>query len=535
MIRRRAWTLAAPAVLCLTAAAPRAAAADLGPPKDLDAVVGRSMREFEVPGLALAVVQDGKPVVLRGYGVRTLGSAEPVDASTLFAIASNTKAFTAAALAILVDEGKLSWDDPVTQHLTSFQLYDPYVTREMTVRDLLTHRSGLGLGAGDLLFWPETTYGRDDIVARLRFVKPATSFRSRYAYDNCLYLVAGQIIPAVTGRSWDDFVEERILAPLGMSSSNTSITALPRDGNVATPHARAEGRVQAIQYANIDNVGPAGAINSNVSDMAKWVAAQLAHGLYRDAQGQERRLFSEAASREMWSAQTILPIDEPRRGLESLRPNFAAYGLGFSLRDYRGRKLVGHSGGLGGMVSRVQMVPDLKLGIVVLTNQESVGAYWAVVYHVLDHYLGVPPTDWVSAFRAADRDEASKAEDAVKAKSASRVTDSHPSLPLEKYAGRYRDAWYGDVTLAKEGDRLVLRFGHSPGLVGDLEHWQFDTFVARWRDRSLNADAFVTFAFKPDGGIDQVKMAPVSPLTDFSFDFQDLLLTPVGEAPKPGR
>ena len=253
------------------------------PPPDLDAHTARVLKEFEVPGLAIAIVKDGKVVLTKGYGVRKLGDPTPVDEHTLFGIASNTKAFTGAALAILVDEGKLSWDDPVTKHLPQFQMYDPYVTREMTIRDLLTHRSGLGLGAGDLMFWPQTTFTRDEIVHNLRYIKPASSFRSRYAYDNILYLVAGQIIPAITGKSWDDFVKERIFVPLGMTESNTSAKAIKPGVNAVSPHTKIEGKLTPIPFNDLDNTAPAGAINSNVVDMAKWVVVQLDKGLIRNS------------------------------------------------------------------------------------------------------------------------------------------------------------------------------------------------------------------------------------------------------------
>src|SRR5262245_21797317 len=513
---------------CLILLASAQGLAQTEPPPDLDAYVARALNEFEVPGLAVAVVKDGKVALAKGYGVRKLGEPAPVDEQTLFGIASNTKAFTAAALAILVDEGKISWDDPVTKHLPGFQMYDPYVTREMTVRDLLTHRSGLGLGAGDLMFFPPTAFTREEIVARLRYIKSATSFRSKYAYDNVLYLVAGQVVAAVSGKSWDDFIKERIFAPLGMTASNTSVKDLRPGGNFVSPHQKVEGRLQPVPYMNIDNTAPAGAINSNVAEMAKWVIVQLDEGAIHSGQnGEDRRLFSRRLSREMWSAQTPIAVGDPPPQLSALRANFSAYGLGWGLSDYRGHKVVSHSGGLAGMVSRVRMIPDLKLGIVVLTNQEAGGEMEAISYHIIDTYLNAPATDWIGAFRSLAEQQLAQAKEAEKKQSASRNAESRPSAPLAKYAGSYRDAWYGEVTIALEAGKLVLRFGHTPGLVGDLEPWQYDTFVARWRDRSLNADAFVTFALKPDGGIDQMKMVPVSPLTDFSFDFQDLLFTPV--------
>lgn len=513
--------------ICLILFARAQVLAQTETPSDLDAYVARALKEFEVPGLAIAIVKDGRIVLTKGYGVRELGKSAPVDEQTLFGIASNTKAFTAAALAILVDEGRISWDDPVTKHLPGFQMYDPYVTREMTVRDLLTHRSGLGLGAGDLMFFPPTTFTREEIVARLRYIKPATSFRSRYAYDNVLYLVAGQVVAAVSGKSWDDFIKERIFAPLGMTASNTSVKDLRPGGNFVSPHQKVEGRLQPVPYMNIDNTAPAGAINSNVAEMARWVMAQLGEGAINNGQNGARRLFSQRQSREMWSAQTPIAVGNPPPALSALRANFSAYGLGWGLSDYRGHKVVSHSGGLAGMVSRVRLIPDMKLGIVVLTNQEAGGAMEAIAYHIIDHYLNAPSTDWISAFRGVAEQQLAQAREVEKKQGSARNVESKPSLPLAKYAGRYKDAWYGETAIALEEGKLVLRFSRTPGLVGDLEHWQYDTFVARWRDRSLNADAFVTFALKPDGGIERMKMVPVSPLTDFSFDFQDLLFTPV--------
>jgi CubicO group peptidase (beta-lactamase class C family) len=495
-------------------------------PPDLDAYVARALKEFEIPGLAIAVVKDGKIALVKGYGARKFGEPAPVDERTLFGIASNTKAFTAAALAILVDEGKIGWDDPVIKHLPGFQMYDSYVTREMTVRDLLTHRSGLGLGAGDLMFFPPTTFTREEIIARLRYIKPATSFRSKYAYDNVLYLVAGQVVAAVSGKSWDDFIKERIFTPLGMTASNTSVRDLRPGGNFVSPHQKVEGRLQPVPYMNIDNTAPAGAINSNVAEMAKWVLAQLDEGAINDGQNGNRRLFSQRQSREMWSAQTPIPTGNPPPQLSALRSNFSAYGLGWGLNDYRGYKVVSHSGGLLGMVSRVRIIPDLKLGIVVLTNQEAGGAMEAISLHIIDHYMKAPATDWIGGFRSLTEQRMAQAKEVEKSHSSMRNAESKPSLAPAKYAGRYNDAWYGDVTIALEEGKLVLRFSRTPGLVGDLEHWQYDTFIARWRDRTLNADAFVTFALKPDGGVERMKMVPVSPLTDFSFDFQDLLFTP---------
>jgi CubicO group peptidase (beta-lactamase class C family) len=492
------------------------------PPPDLDAYVARVMKTLGVPGLSVAIIKDGKVVLAKGYGVRKLGDAIPVGADTLFGIGSNTKAFTTAALATLVDAGKISWDDPVYQRLPGFQMFDPYVSHEMTIRDLLTHRSGMGLGEGDLLFWPPSTYTRADIIYRLRFMKPASSFRSHYAYDNLLYMTAGQIIPAVTGTSWDDYVREHIFTPLGMTNTNTSTAAYKPGGDYAWPHSKVDGKLQVVPFQNLDNVGPAGSINSSAVDMAKWVTVQLARGKIPN---KDSRLFSEARSREMWSPQTILPTREPNGPLAALHANFAAYGLGWALRDYHGRKLVAHTGGVSGFVSRVMLVPEENLGVVILTNAEEGGAFDSILFHVLDHYLALQPADWIAAFKATDEADQKEAEEVIKKQNAGRAADSKPSLPLEKYSGVYTDPWYGPITIRIENGKLIFTMDHTPGAVADLQHWQYDTFKAHWRERTIE-DAFVTFALNPDGSLHHFTMVAVSPLADFSFDYQDLYFTP---------
>jgi CubicO group peptidase (beta-lactamase class C family) len=510
----------------LAAQRPPAPAPAPAVPRDLDAYVARVMKDFEVPGIALAVVKDGRVLLARGYGVRTLTNPAPVDERTLFGIASNTKAFTATALGILVEEGKLQWDAPVINYLPWFAMYDPFVTRELTIRDLLVHRSGLGLGAGDLLWWPTSTYDRKEIARRLRYIKPATSFRTAYAYDNVLYSVAGEVIEAVSGQTWEDFVSSRILARVGLPGRRVrhSAAAGGGGGNIATPHAAVDGRVRPISPFGSDNVNPAGGINASATDIAKWMIVQLDSGRL----GEGPRLFSPRTARELWSIVTPLRPGTPPPELAALRANFAGYALGFFVRDYRGQKMVWHTGGLPGYVSRISMIPDQKLGIAVLTNQESGEAFEAISWRLLDHFLGAPPplTDWATAYRTLKLRGDSTVAAEERTAAAARDTASRPSLPLAKYAGTYRDAWYGDISIALENGKLVMRFSHSPSLTGDLEHFQYDTFIARWRDRELRADAYVSFALKPDGSIDQVKLAAVSPATDFSFDFQDLLLVP---------
>lgn len=487
-------------------------------PGDLDAYVARALKTFEVPGIAVAIVKDGKVVVAKGYGVKKRGEAAPVDENTLFGIGSNTKAFTTAVLATLVDEGKIKWDDPVYQYLPGFQMFDPYVSHEMTIRDLITHRSGLGLGAGDLLFWPPTTFTRDEIVYKLRFMKPVTSFRSSFAYDNLLYIAAGQIIEYVTGKSWEENISERILQPLGMKTTNLSNQAFKPGDNYAWPHSTIGGQpLRAIDFIPMDNAAPAGSINSSVVEMAKWMLLQLNHGKFTDRSGQ---LFSEANSWEMWSAQTILPLGKDTGPLAVLRSKFAAYGLGWRLQDYHGRKLVGHTGGVAGFVSRVMLVPEENLGVVVLTNSET-RAMETILYHVLDAYFGLPQTDWIAAFKAVKEKATKEAEEVMKKAADARTADAKPSLPLGKYAGVYTDAWYGPATMRIENGKLVFSLDHTPKAVGDVEHWRYDTFKVTWRDRLIE-DAFLTFALNAEGEIDHMTVKAVSPLADFSFDYQDL-------------
>ena len=496
--------------------------------QDFGAYVDSARKQFDVPGIAVAIVKDGQVVLEQGFGVRELGRTEPVDARTLFAIASNTKAFTAAALQVLAEEGKLHMDDRVIDHLPWFQMSDPYVTREMRIRDLLAHRSGLGLGAGDLLYWPPTSYSTREVVERLRHVPLATSFRSAYAYDNILFAVATLVIEQVSGQRYADFIRDRIFKPVGMDESLVDMTYLKPGMNVAVGHAQFNfSKLKPVPpMAWLNNPG-AGGIYASVHDMAKWMNVQLAGGLLPDGE----RLFSEDSHKQMWSMLTPMKISEPPvPELNESRPNFAGYGEGWFLSDYRGQRLVWHTGGWPGMVSRVTLVPELKLGIVVLTNQESGAAFNAVTYRVLDAYRGKDKKDWVAAYAAAVKKSEGNADDSWKKHEAARDKGSKPSLALADYAGTYRDPWYGDIVVGKEGGKLRLRFARTAQLAGTMEAWQHDTFIVRWDDRSLNADAFVTYTLDADGKVREVRMQPVSPLTDFSFDFQDLRLVPVTDA-----
>ena len=489
----------------------------------LDAYAQRALEAFDVPGAAIAVVKDGAVVFSRGYGVRSLASPAPVDPETLFAIASCSKAFTTAALAILVDEGKISWDDRVIDHLPQFRLHDPWVTREITIRDLVTHRSGFRSGGGDLL-WLRSTYSRRELIERLRFLKPVRSFRSRYAYSNVMVVVAGQIIPAATGKSWDAFVAERIFAPLGMAHANSSITKRAPDGNWAVPHVFMDSEVRPIESENVDTLGPAGAINASVSELSNWLLVQLGRGKLG-----ETRIFSERQSKEMWSPQTTIGIGNPLRPLRALKPTWYAYGLGWRLKDYKGQRMVYHGGGLAGMTSFTTLIPEESLGIAILTNHET-SFQSSLTYWILDAYLDdAPPTDWIAARQEAGKILNRRFHARMDALVAARVEGTSPSLSLDSYAGTFNDALYGNVTVAASGGQLVMRFSKSPSFHGPLEHWNHDTFVARWGHHS-NADAFVTFSLGADGSVDAMELRAFSPAADSAYDYEDLFFRPVRES-----
>lgn len=497
--------------------------------QDFDAYVEQARETFQVPGIAVAIVKDGQVVLERGYGLRELGKPEKVDARTLFAIASNTKAFTSASIAMLADQGKLNLDDRVIDHLPWLRMSDPYITHELRIRDLLAHRSGLSLGAGDLLYWPTTTYSNKEVAQRLKDVPIKGGFRYQYAYDNILFGVAQLVIEQASGMDYRQFLQERFFKPLGMDDTVYNSDDLKPGDDVATGHAKADFKdLQPAPRMTWSNVGGAGGIYSSVHDLSKWVRAQLDGGVIAGQGDQATRLFSAERQAEMWTMLTPIPVKQPAvPELAATQPNYFGYGQGWMLSDYRGRKLVWHTGGWPGMVSRITLVPQEKLGIIVLTNQEVGAAFNAVTMRALDAYLGAPMTDWNAAYAKAVAKSQGDADESWNKHLAARDPKARPSLPLARYAQTYRDPWYGDIVIAQENGKLVIRFSRTPQLVGELSPWQHETFVVRWRERWLNADAFLTFQLDADGRITGAAMAPISPLTDFSFDFQDLALKPV--------
>ena len=495
------WAAGANAQTATPAAADRAMPAQLD---DFPAYVDAARKTFDVPGIAVAIVKDGKVVLEQGFGVREIGKPEKVDARTLFAIASNTKAFTAASLQMLAEEGKLKMDDRVIDHLPWFQMSDPYVTREMRIRDLLAHRSGLSLGAGDLLYWPPTSYTTREVVERLRNVPLTNSFRSAYAYDNILFAVATLVIEQASGQSYADFLRDRIFKPVGMDQTLVDKNDLKPGMDVAMGHAKFDFKdlkpVPPMAWSN--NPG-AGGIYASVHDLAKWMNVQLAGGaLPVGSDGRAGRLFTQASQDQMWSMLTPIKITTPMvPELVPTKPNFYGYGEGWFLSDYQGERLVWHTGGWPGMVSRVTLVPGQHLGVVVLTNQESGPAFNAVTLRVLDAYLNHPKTDWVAAYDKAVKKAEGDADTSWQEHQKARDGASKPSLPLAGYAGTFRDRWYGDVVVSQENGKLRLRFAKTAQLVGTMTYWQHDSFIVRWDDRSLNADAFVSYALDADGKV----------------------------------
>lgn len=492
----------------------------------LDDTVARFMREFEIPGLGIGVVLPDRPPLMRGYGVRTLGQTARVDANTGFAIASNSKAFLAACLALLVDEGKLAWEDRVVKHLPEFAMSDPATTAMMTVRDLLVHRSGLPLGAGDLMQFPKTDHTREEILRALRYFSPASGFRAGYAYDNILYIVAGMLLERVAGLDWDSFVTKRIFEPLGMSDAVSNPT-LVRGSNRAGRHARlgpptrGMGRLESIASDESALLGPAGGINVSVAGVMPWLAVQLSRGLLPDG----RRLWSEAQAAQMWLPRTIIASGPGPTAAMPQQSVMQGYALGWGVSDYRGHRMLSHAGGLAGQVTRTTLMPEQGIGLVVFSNSEEGEAISGLRYALLDQLLGLPLFDWSTAMKQSQ----ARAQEQVLALVGNgdfAAPAGVPSLPLQRYVGRYRDPWYGDIVIAQRRGQLTIDFTRTPAFKSALEPFGADVFRTRF-PRGAGEDAVVTVAVA-NGGVTGITMRALSPLADFSFDFHHLRFAPVG-------
>jgi len=499
----------------------------------LDAYLEKVRTDWGIPGIAVGIVKDDSLIYAKGFGVKEAGKPDPVDPRTLFAIGSNTKSFTATAAAMLVDEGKLEWNDKVTDRLPGFQMYDPWVTREMTVLDLLVHHSGLGLGEGDLLFVPRTNLSRAESVHRLRFLKPATSFRSGYAYDNVLYMVAGQMIESISGETWEHFTAEHLLKPAGMLHSTSDEAARFADPDRAYPHARVDGVMRGIGDQQVlnerDELGrngaPAGGLTVSASDFARWIRIQLDGG---KIPGSDKHLFSKASRDMMWTPVTIIPIHPAPAPIAATTPSFNLYALGWDVRDYRGTKILEHGGAVFGFQTAIVLIPSKKVGFSIEINSEDGEIILGLMYELLDHYLGAPFEDWPARFIAFKKTKIAAALKALHQQTA-KPAKVGPSLPLARYAGIYHDPWYGNIEVAVNGGKLTIDFKSTPRMSGTLEHWQYDTFKTDFTDKTIEP-AYVTFNLDANGNVERVTMKAVSPLADFSYDYHDLLFKPVGHS-----
>jgi CubicO group peptidase (beta-lactamase class C family) len=468
----------------------------------LDAYVEAALADWEVPGLALAVVQGDSVLYARGYGVTRLGGDEAVDPHTLFAIASTTKAFTTASLAMLVDEGKVDWDDPVTRHLPTFALADPYVSRQLTVRDLLTHRAGAARLDN---LWIASPFDRGEILRRVRHLPQADGFRERYGYNNLLYIAAGELVAAASGMSWDTFLEERIFGPLGMERSTSRAAVVEARGNAAHSHTSVDGRVQAIPRRDYDAIGGAGAVWSSASDMARWMRLHLNRGTFEG-----ERLLEAARFDELQAPHTSIALDSVAARLHPTN-HFLSYALGWRVQDLHGQKLVQHSGSINYTRTQLTLVPAEGLGVVAMANLSSSNLQLALTHWILDALAGREPADWSALYLELSERSRASSETQEEELEAARLEGVGPSLPLDGYAGRYADDLFGEVHLSVEdatepdetggspsGATLVLRY--SDEYVADLEPWHQDLFRATWR-RPGAGRTFVRFTLDPRGRV----------------------------------
>ena len=484
---------------------------------EIDALVEKAMKEFNVAGVAVAVVKDGKIIHEKGYGVKSVDSKQPVNEHTDFQIASNSKAFTTVALAILVEEGKLAWKDSVKKYLPEFKMYNDYVTENFSIEDLLTHRSGLGGGAGDLMsFPPVSDFTIKDRLTAFQYFKPASAFRAEYAYDNQLYLIAGELIARVSGMGWEKFVQTRIFEPLEMNYSAPSYAAIKDKNNVAAPHLAEAGKIKTISMFPDQINGAAGGIFSNVADLSKWMLAHLNKGKYGN--NSDKHLFTEKSQKEMWRIYTVEDVNPDPR----YNSHFSGYGLGWELSDIKGNLSVSHTGILPGMYSIITMIPDQRLGIVILTNTGTVGGrvHDAVSRTIIDRYLGLSDFDWIEKY-SKEFQSLQNTGDSVKKKVWETIAAAK-NTPVKKddLIGMYEDKWFGKVEVFLKGDQLWIRSLRSPTLNGALQFYKANTFAVKWEYQDSYADAFVLFTLDEEGKANSIKMKGIIPRR--SFDFQDL-------------
>ena len=470
-------------------------------PKNFDTWVESSRQDWKIPGMAVGIVKDGEVVYAKGFGEKRLGSGEKVDANTIFSIASVSKNMTAAALAILVDEGKIGWGDKITKHIPWFQLKDPWVTQEITIRDALIHRVGLGRKLGNRLQYM-TNSSRDSVLYHMRYMELEKPFRSSFVYNNVMYSLAGQIIEYADGRTWDDFLKERLFVPLEMNSASTSITQIKANDNQAYPHQEIEGKVVPISRRNWDNAGPAGGVNASVNDLNKWMLMQL--GASGEFKG--KTIISEKQMNEIHKPQMVRPQSDAMAAQGS-------YGFGWTITDYHGKRVLTHGGATDGFNTAMYLMPELELGIIVVGNNfNSLGN--AVAYQVMDAYLGKSDVDWNDRYLQGYKRSFARAAEAREKIHQAQVMKTNSSLDLDAYLGTYRSVGYGKVEVKKQGKDLVLHFWDTDGLEAKLEHWHYDTFRAVWKNPAQREE-FMQFHLGKDGKVEAL---------DFEFSLRPLSL-----------
>jgi CubicO group peptidase (beta-lactamase class C family) len=461
----------------------------------LDAFVARGMRDWKVPGLAVVVVQDGAVVYQKGFGVRRLGAEGAVDPDTLFGMMSTTKAMTALAVAMLVDEGKLRWDDPVAKHLPWFRLPNAYLTEHVTVRDALRHSAGV---AGADLLWAREDLGTREVLERMRLVPATASLRSEWVYQNVMYQAAGEVVAAASGLPWDRFVARRILEPLGMTRSfpTWDAVAAAREGNVSSPHFEIDGVVRAIDEVAVDRVPAAGATWTTARDAGKWLAFLLAGG-----QAGGKRLVSEEAFVELLAPQVVIaPASRSYPTTKLVGSRWTTYGLGWFQQDYRGRFVAMHTGSMDGRTAIVGLVPEERLGVFAFSNLDHAELRHALLWQVIDLWTGAPERDWNAECLKLYGEVKAKAKKAEADREAARVPGTKPSHALDAYGGTYAHPAWGRVEIALERGALVLRIGPSPRLAGTLEPWHYDTFRVRLGD-GREGFTYLGFATGVDGKV----------------------------------
>ena len=478
--------------------------------KKLDKYFEQALKDWGVPGMEILIIKDNEVLLEKGYGVKNIETNEPVTSETLMAIASNSKAFTSAALAQLVDSEKITWDDKVIDYLPYFKMYDDYVTQNMTIRDLLCHRSGLATFSGDLI-WYGTHHSREEVVKRAKYLEPSFEFRDGYGYQNIMFIAAGLVVEKVTGLSWNDYVKNNFLTPLGMKHTVTSTLDLNASKDVSAPHNYKFNKQIPIQWINWDNMAPAGSIISCVSDMKFWLQAQMNEGVFNND-----TLWSKQRSAEMWAVETPKPISSwSKENFPS--KTFDGYGLGWGLFNLHGEKIVTHGGGYDGFISRVAMVPEENLGIVILTNTNT----WLpspLMYSVLDAFLcdSKEKKDW-SQFYLEIKNSADESDMIdLAALEAERVLETAPSLDLNGYAGTYHSENYGDLKIRMIGDQLAFQFEPTPLFRGTIRHWHYDTFRLNWGTQMMLPSGFMTFVLDQSGKVSELKVDVPNPDFDFS-------------------